>query len=198
MEPYFQTNWAAGILYLLTVLIWGGWELYQLIRQQRWRRTAVRVTARAFWPVVCGVVIIEYLALNQSPHIAQGAEIGPANLVFGVGMVILIVGIALRGWSFYVLGQYFTFAVRVSSDQRVVSTGPYHLMRHPGYTGILLEGAGVGVVYGNWLGLAVVILLDLAIVLWRIRVEENALFSALGSEYGAYAVGRKRLVPLLW
>jgi isoprenylcysteine carboxyl methyltransferase (ICMT) family protein YpbQ len=42
--------------------------------------------------------------------------------------------VALRGWSFAALGQYFTFTVMVSSDQPVVTAGPYRVLRHPSYT----------------------------------------------------------------
>ena len=52
-------------------------------------------------------------------------------------MVILVAGLVLRGWSFKALGEYFTHTVMVSSDQPVISTGPYRyflkwLSRLPG------------------------------------------------------------------
>ena len=59
-------------------------------------------------------------------------------------MAILVAGLVLRGWSFKTLGEYFTFTVMVSSDQPVITAGPYRLLRHPSYTGILLACAGAG------------------------------------------------------
>ena len=122
----------------------------------------------------------------------------PGAAAFAVGLVITVGGVLLRGWSFKTLGEYFTFNVMVSSDQPVVTSGPYRLLRHPSYTGALLAEIGTGLLYGNWAGLAVLILLTLAMILWRIRVEEKALFTGLDNEYSAYAAGRKRIVPLLW
>lgn len=197
MDPYFQTH-PIGLLYLLAILIWGGLELRQFLRQRKWRQSADRVISRAFWPFFCTAIVIAVIMLNASPHLVPSAEIGHGAAAFAVAMVILVAGIALRGWSFQVLGQYFTFNVKVSSDQKIVTAGPYRLLRHPGYAGALLIGFGVGILYGNWVGLAILTLLNLAIILWRIRVEENALLTGLDTEYHAYAATRKRLVPLVW
>ena len=66
-------------------------------------------------------------------------------------MILLIVGVAVRLWSFWTLGQYFTFTVKVSPDQPVVVAGPYRVLRHPGYAGGMLAMVGFGVLYGNWI-----------------------------------------------
>ncbi len=119
-------------------------------------------------------------------------------MAFGIGIVTLLAGLVLRGWSFKALGQYFTFTVMVSSDQPLVATGPYRLLGHSSYTGALLACAGIGLAAANWVSLAGVTLLPLALILWRIRIEENALLTTLGDRYRAYASHHKRLVPLVW
>ena len=113
-------------------------------------------------------------------------------------MVILVAGLVLRGWSFKALGKYFTFTVMVSTDQPVITTGPYRMLRHPSYTGLLLACTGVGLASANWAGLAAMALLPLAVILWRIHIEENALMTTLGDLYRGYASQHKRLVPLIW
>ena len=122
---------------------------------------------------------------------------GSGVVVFIVGMVLLTAGAALRWGSFWALGQYFTFTVNVGPSEEVVTRGPYRALRHPGYTGGLLAVIGIGVVYANWVGLAGWVLPCLAIIVWRIRIEEAALFKT-GAAYRAYAAHRKRLVPLVW
>ena len=104
----------------------------------------------------------------------------------------------LRGWSFKTLGQYFTHTVMVSSDQPVIATGPYRVLRHPSYAGLILAGLGVGLASANWAGLAGLMLLSITALLWRIRIEESALMATLGDRYRAYAAQHKRLVPLVW
>jgi protein-S-isoprenylcysteine O-methyltransferase Ste14 len=80
----------------------------------------------------------------------------------------------------------------------VVAKGPYRVLRHPSYTGLLLALAGVGLASANWVGLAGMALLPLTAILWRIHVEEGALMTTLGDRYRCYAAQHKRLVPLVW
>jgi protein-S-isoprenylcysteine O-methyltransferase Ste14 len=79
-----------------------------------------------------------------------------------------------------------------------VTTGPYRLLRHPGHAGFLLASAGVGLMAANWAAVAVLTLLPLAMLAWRIRGEERVLLAALGDEYRRYATGHSRLIPLIW
>jgi protein-S-isoprenylcysteine O-methyltransferase Ste14 len=96
------------------------------------------------------------------------------------------------------LGRYFTFNVMTSPTQRVVTTGPYCLLRHPSYTALLLILGGIGLAYGNWLSVAALFGIPLIGLAYRIRVEEAALSRALGEEYTEFARTRKRLIPLVW
>jgi protein-S-isoprenylcysteine O-methyltransferase Ste14 len=93
---------------------------------------------------------------------------------------------------------YIQFTVMVSTDQPVVTVGPYRLLRHPSYTGILLACTGIGLASANWASAVAFPLLPLALLLWRIHVEENALLATLGDRYRSYAAQHKRLVPLVW
>jgi protein-S-isoprenylcysteine O-methyltransferase Ste14 len=187
------------VMYLLVLLAWYGAEIIEFFRQHQWRKDATRVGPRAFWPVLglyaAGAVTVLVLA----PRIAApAAQIGHGALPFAVGMIFLVAGAGLRLWSFRTLGRYFTFTVKVSPDQPVVTAGPYRMLRHPGYAGGLLATAGVALQYGNWLSLAAITLSILGLIVWRIRVEENALLTTLDGRYRAYAAHHKRLVPLVW
>jgi protein-S-isoprenylcysteine O-methyltransferase Ste14 len=62
----------------------------------------------------------------------------------------------------------------------------------------MLAIIGLGLLWGNWVSMATLTLLWLALILWRIRFEENALLTTLDGRYGAYASQHKRLVPLVW
>jgi protein-S-isoprenylcysteine O-methyltransferase Ste14 len=198
MKPYFDTNHAAGFLILVAVLAWGAMELSQFSRGQEARKAVTRTGPRSFWPIFAACIIAANVVLYAAPHVVPAATIRPGAVAFAIGMVILLAGMVLRGWSFKTLGDYFTFTVKVSSDQPVITTGPYRLLRHPGYTGALLIGLGVGLASANWVGLAGLTLLPLAVIVWRIHIEENALLATLGDRYRAYAAHHKRLVPLVW
>jgi protein-S-isoprenylcysteine O-methyltransferase Ste14 len=118
--------------------------------------------------------------------------------IFGVGVLIASAGIALRIWSVETLGQYFQVKLMVTEDQPVITSGPYRLIRHPSYAGALLTFAGLGVCYGNWLSLALMVVLPGANLVYRIVLEERMLVGALGDEYVSYTKRTARLIPYVW
>ena len=197
MQPYFQTH-PVGVLYGLVLLSWYGLEIIEFLRQREWRKGATRIRRPGFLAAwgVCASVTVAMLILD--PHVAPGAAMGHGAFFFAAGLAVLVAGVALRAWSFQALGQYFTFTVRVSPGQPVVTAGPYRLLRHPGYAGGLLAMIGMGVLYGNWVTLAGIAALWLALIVWRIRIEEHALLAALDGRYRCYAAEHKRLIPLIW
>jgi protein-S-isoprenylcysteine O-methyltransferase Ste14 len=197
MQPYYQIH-PIGALYLIAVLGWYLMELAQFLRQRQWRKNTVRIGPRSYWPAFWVAMAVGASTLFLAPRIVPAATIGHPAVAFGIGIGMVLVGAALRGWSFGILGRYFTFTVTVSSDQPVISAGPYRLLRHPGYAGGLLATAGIGVMWGNWLSLATLTLMTLAFIVWRIHIEENALLATLDDRYRAYASNHKRLVPLIW
>ena len=115
-----------------------------------------------------------------------------------VGVVIFCLGATLWVWAMRTLGQWFTRDVRVSGDQTVVRTGPYAWVRHPSYTAMLIEMIGIGLTLCSTLSLLLLFIPTLAATLYRVRVEERALRSALGPAYAEYASSVKRFVPHLF
>ncbi len=195
MRPYFETSHPAGLLLLIITMAWGAMELAN-VSNTRDDATKVGGGGRRF--AVLPAMIVATVMLYLAPPIAPAAAIRPAVAAFAAGTVILLGGLVLRGWSIKTLGDYFTGMVMVSSDQPVIAAGPYRVLRHPSYTGFLLACTGVGLAAANWAALAAMVLLPLAVLLWRIRAEENALLTTLGDRYRAYAAQHKRLVPLVW
>jgi protein-S-isoprenylcysteine O-methyltransferase Ste14 len=197
MKPYFLTH-PVGVLYFVVLLGWYFLEFVQFARQQQWRPEDAPVGPRSFWLAFTACVAAATTVLVVAPHAVPAAAIGHPATTFAAGVVLLAAGAALRVWSFHALGRYFTFTVKVSPDQPVITRGPYRVLRHPGYAGGLLAIVGIGLVNGNWIGLATIVLLFLGITVWRIHVEEHALLTALDGRYRTYAAHHKRLVPLVW
>jgi protein-S-isoprenylcysteine O-methyltransferase Ste14 len=117
---------------------------------------------------------------------------------FLVGEALFLAGLALRYWSVHTLGRFFKVTVSIQAGHRVIRSGPYRLLRHPSYSGLLVAMLGLGLMLETWLGLVALIVLPLIGVLIRIRAEESALIDALGSEYASYAAETRRLIPGLW
>ena len=196
--PYYNAHQAAGVLIGIALLGWFALEIKKFTQGRRWQKGATTPSQRGWWLAAGMCAIAANLVMRYAPRIAPAAEIRPGAAAFGLGMMVLLCGIGLRAWSFRTLGQYFTFTVKVSPGQAVVSDGPYRLLRHPSYTGLMLITIGLGLASANWLALAVTTATWLSMILWRIRIEENALIDTLGDSYQTYAAEHKRLVPLVW
>jgi protein-S-isoprenylcysteine O-methyltransferase Ste14 len=197
MMPYFNEH-PAGLAILVLVQAWGMMELGQHSNSMAARRGATRVRFGGWLRAVLTAVVGVGLALYGAPRVVPAAAIRPGAVAFGAGLALMVAGLVLRGWAIKTLGDYFTFTVIVSQDQPVIKAGPYRVLRHPGYTGILLACAGLGLASANWVGFAGALLVPLAFLLCRIHLEERALSTTLGERYRSYAAGHKRLVPLVW
>jgi protein-S-isoprenylcysteine O-methyltransferase Ste14 len=192
-KPYVDTH-AIGRVWLAVAVLAGVIELVgagrrraEATKKDRGSRMVIRIC------VLPGIVL-----LVLSPKIVPGADIRPPLVSVVVGIVIFSAGEALRVWSKVALGRYFTYTVQTSSDQPVITSGPYRFVRHPSYTGILLIAIGIGAALGNWLGLGALTLLTLVALAYRIHVEEIALLEDLGDRYRTYAEHHKRLIPFVW
>ncbi len=164
-----------------------------------WRRRASRAPStrldrgshRLLWAIIVGSII--------AGHLAGLSNVGPTLLPrlpwrwFGAGL--FAAGAGLRWWSIVHLGRFFSVDVAIACDHRVVETGPYRVVRHPSYTGLLLQCAGLGVVLGTALSLFVIIVPTFLVLCHRIRVEERALLANFGKDYEVYTRRTKRLLP---
>ncbi len=129
------------------------------------------------------------------PH---AAILGKQTPLFFTGIGLMLLGIALRWYSVWLLGKYFTFDVAIHEGQVLVEAGPYRYIRHPSYTGALLSLLGFGLSLGNWAGLAASLSCLGFAYAYRIPIEEFALASALGETYRQYQKRTWRLVPFLF
>lgn len=112
------------------------------------------------------------------------------------GEVLVVVGFVV---TFLVVREnsYGASTVRTFTGQRVISTGPYALVRHPMYVGALVMMIGVPLALGSWWGLVVVALL-VPLLMWRAVDEEQLLKRELPG-YSEYARRvRARLLPGVW
>jgi protein-S-isoprenylcysteine O-methyltransferase len=107
-------------------------------------------------------------------------------------------GLALRTYAIICLGRFFSPNVAIQRDHRLIVSGPYRLIRHPTYTGSLLALTGIALTLHNLLALFVIVAPVVAVLAWRIHVEEAVLVDAFGDEYRRYMARAKRLVPYVY
>jgi protein-S-isoprenylcysteine O-methyltransferase Ste14 len=131
-------------------------------------------------------LVLRRVPVPQLPPVA-----GPA------GLALEATGLALRAWSMRTLGTSYTRTLRTEGEQHVIDSGPYRLIRHPGYTGSLLTWTGFALTSRSMPVIALVAGLLGRAYHRRIVAEEKLLQRDL-PDYIAYSHRTKKLIPLLW
>lgn len=198
-QETFALKWVIEMVVQLTMMAWLLLEAGLLIRDRIRGKGGAARDQGTLW---LNIVIITVAAVTAG--LVTGAvknagpwEFGSAGLT-AAGLLLMWTGLAIRIWAIVVLGKSFRTTVEVDTDQHVVDSGPYRWVRHPSYTGIVVLLAGLGLVYGNWPALVILVVLPAGVLIHRIFVEEAVLTEVIGRAYADYAARTKRLVPGLW
>src|SRR4051812_5723964 len=179
-----------GLVYLISEL------LLTATRRSRSRTGTKqdRSTLRVVWLVImvsvaAGIYVARHWPAAALPH--------ARSLAFA-GVVLFVAGLLLRWWAIITLGRFFTVDVTIEKDHELVERGPFRIVRHPSYTGVLLAFMGLALSLRNSVALLVILLPIGAAFIHRMNVEEDALSRTLGGRYTEYMKRTKRLVPFIY
>jgi protein-S-isoprenylcysteine O-methyltransferase Ste14 len=111
-----------------------------------------------------------------------------------IGVVLFAAGGALRLWPVFVLGRRFSGLVAIQPGHTLVTGGPYRIIRHPSYLGLLVNSLGWALAFRSGVGVLLTVLTIPPLVA-RIRAEERLLHTQFGDEYDAYRSRTSRLLP---
>jgi protein-S-isoprenylcysteine O-methyltransferase Ste14 len=112
------------------------------------------------------------------------------------GDVLVAVGFAIV-WRVFKENAFTSARIEIAKDQRVVSTGPYAIVRHPQYAGSFLYLLGMPLALGSYWGLLVLVPM-VAAVIWRLFDEEQMLAGRLPGYAEYQRVVRWRLIPRIF
>jgi protein-S-isoprenylcysteine O-methyltransferase Ste14 len=189
----------AGTLKQIEALPWVVFAAYWLITAFGVKRT--KAVERA-WDrfLTIAVMVLAFGLLFE-----ERLRIGPLGLRFvrgdawiewtGIAMTCAVVAVAI--WARYCLGEYWSARVTLKEGHRIIRSGPYHWVRHPIYTGMLVGAIGRAISIGEWRGLfgAALILVTHARKAMR---EEALLTKEFGTEYQEYKSATGFLFPQLF
>jgi protein-S-isoprenylcysteine O-methyltransferase len=176
-----------GLTYFLS-------ELLLTITRRSRSRTGTkqdRSTLRVIWLVIMASVAAGVFVAGNW----RGGALPQGRVFAVVGVVLFAAGLIFRWWAIVTLGRFFTVDVTIEKDHELVERGPFRLVRHPSYTGVLLAFVGWALTLRNWGAILVVLVPIFVAFVRRMNVEENALTEALGNQYRDYIRRTKRLVP---
>jgi protein-S-isoprenylcysteine O-methyltransferase len=142
----------------------------------------------AYVLIVNGELGLDWLNLQLVPE-------GRASTAVGYGL--LMAGMLFAGWARLFLGGNWSSSVTLKEGHTLVQSGPYRIVRHPIYTGLLVALLGTAIALGElrcFLGVL------LAAIAWKIKSmsEETLMVQQFGDQYARYREQVKGLVPYLW
>ncbi len=114
-----------------------------------------------------------------------------------VGVVLGVLGLALRLLAVLTLRERYTRTLLVQTGHTIERSGPYRWVRHPGYLGSLLCLNGIALASGNGATLIASLLSTSAAYSYRIKVEDEMLVGSLGPAYAEYRRQVRALLPFL-
>jgi protein-S-isoprenylcysteine O-methyltransferase Ste14 len=144
--------------------------------------------------LLASIVFIGLIVLPAIDHRLSWSDV-PLSVVI-VGNILVALGFLII-FIVFKENSFSSATIEVAPDQKVISTGPYAIVRHPMYSGALVMLFGTPLALGSWWGLLMFNLITLIIAL-RLLDEEKFLSKRL-SGYKAYCRKvRYRLVPFIW
>lgn len=176
--------------------MWSVWALYWWLASRAGKRPTRREppVSRLLHLVplmLCGVL----LGADRFPIAAMNRRLlAVARWEFWLAVALVALGLAFAVWARMHLGGNWSGTVALLQDHRLVATGPYALVRHPIYTGLLVAIAGSALARDEWRSLLAVAIALAA--LWRkLRLEERWMREQFGDAYARYGERVPALIP---
>jgi len=178
--------------------LWLAWLIYWVLAARGNKETARQESAPS-------------RLLHHTPLVAGGVLLGFPNVLgpdweqrfhsHTFGWFLAGLGLVAAGLGFAVaarvrLGGNWSGTVTLKKNHELVQGGPYALVRHPIYTGLLLALIGSAIAIDRWRALAALPLL-FAGILYKITVEERFMREQFGDAYARYRARVKALVPFV-
>ena len=198
MQPLMYTYSLYAVFFWLAFYAWWLPEVILSFTQRSAKReNTTRQDRGTMLFLIASLYIGIFLALGLASTIPQATITWNRLVMFFAGIVITLLGIALRMYAIRILGRYFTRDVATHAGQPVIQSGPYTFIRHPAYSGTMLTMFGLGLAMTNWVSLLAIMAGFFVGHFYRISLEERVLCTTLGDPYKEYMQRTKRLIPFI-
>jgi protein-S-isoprenylcysteine O-methyltransferase Ste14 len=149
--------------------------------------------SRGFHVLLANVALLLIIA----PIRGLGRFLPASYLIMAGGLAVEMMGWALAIWARRALGRNWSGEISIKTEHQLIRSGPYELLRHPIYTGLMTMYVGATLVTGEWVAIVGVAIAAFA-YRRKIRLEEANMEVAFGADYDAYRRETWALVPGLF
>lgn len=165
-----------------------------LARRMRGGPFAEEEPAQKVINAITSLCFIALIALPGVDHRFGWSDVPPAAVLAGNLLVLL-------GWlgifAVFRVNSFSSSTIELAPDQRVISTGPYALVRHPMYAAALMMVLGIPIALGSWWSILLVVAM-IPVLIWRLLDEERFLARCLPGYAEYMGRVRYRLLPGVW
>jgi protein-S-isoprenylcysteine O-methyltransferase Ste14 len=184
-ESFFPVVWIAFIVY---------WRIKAASTKTTQR---IEPAASRILRALALVVVIVLLSTTRIPLRWLYRQLWPSGLwSFCIGAAVTVAGLLFAVWARQHLATNWSNSVTIKQDHELITTGPYALVRHPIYTGILTGFLGTAITLSQVRGAIGFVVLFISF--WaKLRTEEQWMRSQFGETYATYAHQTAALVPYL-
>jgi protein-S-isoprenylcysteine O-methyltransferase Ste14 len=175
---------------------WIVWLLYWVAMAFTTKRTIERGGFLGY-RLVAVIVIVGFIAAGRVLDVSAQSRLWHTTL--GLGIVsdgIVLAGTAFTIWARITLGRNWSAEVTFKQDHELIESGPYSLVRHPIYTGLMMMALGTAIHAGRAIGFAVFFALCGAIW-WKARQEEQIMSRHFPDAYPEYKLRVRAIVPFV-
>ncbi len=180
----------------LLFLMWGAYLVYWSAKSTNVKETERKESMPSrllrFASMVTAVVLLGFRSIPLGALDERFLTTGVARFWIGTGLTLL--GLLFSVWARNHLGNNWSQVVAIKEGHQLIISGPYAIVRHPIYSGLLLAFVGSAVALGQWRGLLAVALV-FAVLWYKLRLEEKWMRVQFGDSYDSYCRRVKALVP---
>ena len=178
-------EWTIPILWLL----WLGYWWFEARNTARARKSESLLTAVVYRGATV-VAIVLIFGLKR-----QRIELWPTNIpLLGIAVILMLCGFAFAIWARRHIGRFWSARVTLKEGHQLIESGPYSLVRHPIYSGLLLSMAATVMTIGTVQSVCGYAFLVGALV-FKLAAEERLLAANFGEAYQKYQKRVKALIP---
>ena len=182
----------------LFLVLWVTWGIYWVLAARDVKANVWRESRASRLSHIIPLLFAGFLLSQPGAHFfGLSRRLWPLGHVpFWVGAIITAAGFVFCVWARIHIGRNWSGTVTLKEGHELITSGPYSVVRHPIYTGLLLGFAGTAIARGDWQGVLAFVIAS--VTLWlKLQIEERGMRRQFGNAYETYSQRVSMLLPFI-